>query len=71
LILIEGKEVKMEHLYISLSNAKQTVINPPTVLGYLVQITGNEIKDIHKAILDFTFIPEVTGVVSLIIKSGE
>ena len=39
--------------------------------GYLVQIRGNEIKDVHKAILDFTLIPEVTGVVPLIKKSGD
>ncbi|WP_158856391.1 hypothetical protein [Lunatibacter salilacus] len=71
LILIEGNEVKMENLYISLSNAKQVVIDPPTVFGYLVQIRGNEIKDVHKAILDFTLIPEVTGVIPLIIKSGD
>jgi len=70
LILIEGKEVRMENLYISLSNAKQVVFNPPSVFGYLIEIRGNEIEDVHKAILDFSLIPEVTGVVPLIIKTG-
>jgi hypothetical protein len=68
LILIEGKDVKKENLYISLFNAKQIVIDQPSGFGYIVEIRGTEIKDVHKAILDFSLIPEVTGVVPLIIK---
>lgn len=71
LILIEGKEVKMENLYISLSNAKQVVLDHKMAFGYIIEIRGNEIKDVHKAILDFSLIPEVTGVIPLIIKSGD
>ena len=70
LILVEGKEVKKENLYISLSNAKQVVMDRPTIFGYLIEIRGNEIEDVHKAIFDFSLIPEVTGVVPLIIRSG-
>ena len=66
LILIEGKRVKKETLGISLSNAKQVVIGSYPGFGVILHVAANSTDDLGNALLAFTKVPHVTGVVTLV-----
>jgi hypothetical protein len=69
LILIEGKRVKKETLGISLSNAKQVVIGSSPGFGVILHVAANSTDDLGNALLAFTKVPHVTGVLTLVIRT--
>lgn len=71
LILIEGKEVKEQDLFISLSNAKQLVIGSKDGFGFIIHISATHQEDLNRALIDFSSIEYVTGVIPLMLKSRD
>lgn len=69
IILIEGKSVKKEALNISLSNAKQIVIGSTPGFGVILHVAANSSTDLGNALLAFSKVPDVTGVLTLAIRS--
>ncbi len=70
LILIEGKSaIKEENLRISLMNAKQLVIGRSTGFGVILHVAANSPEDLRNALLEFVKVPDVTGVVTLMLRS--
>ncbi|MFN0139749.1 MAG: hypothetical protein ACKVQW_06645 [Pyrinomonadaceae bacterium] len=70
LILIESEfSVKEEALKFSLMNAKQIVIGRIAAMGWVVHVGANTHADLGKAILEFSQVPGVTGVVTLLIRN--
>lgn len=69
IVLIEGKSLKKEALMISLSNAKQIVIGRAPGFGMILHVAANSSVDLGKALLAFSKIPDVTGVLTLALRS--
>jgi hypothetical protein len=69
LILIEGESVKEEGLNISLMNAKQLIKGNVPGMGIIVHIAANSPEDLQNALIEFTKVPEVKGVVTMIFRS--
>jgi len=69
IVLIEGKSVKTEALKISLSNAKQIVIGSTPGFGVILHVAANSSADLGNALLAFSKIPDVTGVLTLALRS--
>lgn len=69
LVLIQGKGVKENALKISLSNAKQIVIGSSHGFGVILHVAANSSTDLGKALLAFSNVPDVTGVLTLALRS--
>jgi len=69
IVLIEGNSIKEEALKISLSNAKQIVIGRAPGFGMILHLAANSSADLGKALLAFSKIPDVTGVLTLALRS--
>ena len=69
IVLIEGNNVKKEDLKISLSNAKQIVIGSTAGFGVILHVAAISSNDLGKALLEFSKVPNVTGVVTLALRS--
>ena len=68
LIQIEGT-VQKKALNISLSNAKQLVVGSASGFGLILHVAANSAADLGNALLAFSKIPGVTGVVTLAIRN--
>ena len=71
LVLIEGENVKEDNLRISLGNALQLVVGRNLRFGVILHIAADSPDDLRNALLEFTKVPDVTGVVTLIIRSPQ
>ena len=69
LVLIEGNKVREENLRISLANAKQLVIGNALGFGVVLHIAANSPEDLGNALLEFAKVPDVTGVVPLMLRN--
>ena len=69
LVLIEGENVKEDNLRISLGNALQLVVGRNLRFGVILHIAADSPDDLRNALIEFTKVPDVTGVVTLIIRS--
>ena len=69
LILIEGESVKEEDLNISLMNAKQLIKGNVPGMGIIVHLAANSPDDLQNALIEFTKVPGVKGVVTMILRS--
>ena len=70
LILIQGKNVKEANLNISLGNALQLVVGRAPQFGFILHIAADSPDYLGKALIEFAKVPEVTGVVTLMIQSS-
>ena len=70
LVLIEGKDVKEEDLSISLANALQLIVGSDNRFGIIVQISATTPDDLRNAIIEFSRVQNVTGVITLMLKSS-
>ena len=70
LILIQGKNVKEANLNISLGNALQLVVGRAPQFGLILHIAADSPDYLGKALIEFAKVPEVTGVVTLMIQSS-
>jgi len=68
LILIEGNNLTKQKLMISLSNALQLVIGNGPGFGFIVHVAANSSADLGKALLAFSKISGVTGVITLALR---
>jgi len=69
-VLIEGKSVKEQDLNIFLMNAKQLVVgNALFGFGIILHIAANSTDDLQNALLKFAKVKNVTGVVTMMIRS--
>jgi hypothetical protein len=71
LVLIEGKSVKEENLMISLQNAKQLVIGNAFGFGVVLHVAAVSPDDLRNALIEFAKVPNVTGVVTLMLRSTQ
>jgi hypothetical protein len=69
IVLIEGRSIKKESLTISLSNAKQIVIGSTPGFGIILHVAANSSTDLGNALIAFSKIPDVTGVLTLALRS--
>lgn len=69
IVLIEGKSLEKEALKISLSNAKQIVIGSAPGFGVILHVAANSSADLGKALLAFANVTNVTGVLTLAVRS--
>jgi hypothetical protein len=69
LILIEGSSVTKASLGISLTSALHVVIGRSPAMGWIVHVAANSSADLGKALLKFAQVPNVTGVVTLMIRN--
>ena len=67
--MIEGKSVKEESLRISLANAKQLVVGSVIGFGIIIHIAANSPDDLRNALIEFAKVQDVTGVVTLMLRS--
>ena len=68
LVLIEGENVKEDNLRISLGNALQLVVGRNLRFGVILHIAADSPDDLRNALIEFTRVQDVTGVVTLIIR---
>ena len=72
LVLIEGKNVSEESLRsVSLSNALQLVVGNAYGFGIILHINATTPKDLGNALLKFAQVPNVTGVLTLALRSEQ
>jgi hypothetical protein len=71
LVLIEGEGVKEENLWISLANAKQLVIGSVPRYGVILHIAANFPDDLGNALLEFAKVPDVNGVLTLMLRTTQ
>ncbi len=71
IILIEGKSVKEEALWISLMNAKQLVIGNAPGFGVILHVAANAPADLGNALLEFAKVKGVTGVITLSLRTRQ
>jgi hypothetical protein len=71
LVLIEGAGVKEENLRISLANAKQLVIGSAPGYGVILHIAATTPNDLGKALLKFAKVPDVSGVLTLMLRNQQ
>ena len=71
LVLIEGQNVKEDNLRISLGNALQLVVGRNLRFGIILHIAADSADDLRNALIEFTKVQDVTGVVPLIIRSPQ
>ena len=69
LVLIEGDNVKEDNLRISLGNALQLVVGRNLRFGVILHIAADSPDDLRNALIEFTKVPDVTGVVTLMLRS--
>ncbi|QJW89125.1 hypothetical protein HNV11_06835 [Spirosoma taeanense] len=69
LVLIEGKNVKEESLWISLGNAKQLIVGSQLGFGVVLHIAATTPDDLRNALIDFAKVKNVSGVVTLMMRS--
>ncbi|MEP7143154.1 MAG: hypothetical protein ABI707_09805 [Ferruginibacter sp.] len=70
LILIEGKKVKEDVLRsVSLANALQLVIGRDNKFGVILNINATSPEDLRNALIKFSEVPGVTGIVTLMLRS--
>lgn len=70
LLLIEGKNVEEKDLNINLTNAKTKIVGRVHTLGIILHLAANSAEDYNEAFLDYATIPNVTGVLPLMVKKG-
>jgi len=70
LILIEGENVKEENLNISLMNAKQLVKGNVPRLGIILHLAADSPDDLQKALIEFSKLPDVKGVVTMVLRNS-
>jgi len=70
LVLIEGNGVKEDGLGISLMNAKQLVIGRVPGNGWVLHVAANSSDDLGKALLDFSKVTGVKGVLTLTLRTS-
>lgn len=68
LILIEGN-VEEDALKISLGNAKQRVLGKVHAMGWILHVAADSPDYLGKALLDFSKVPGVSGVVTLALRT--
>ena len=71
IVLIEGKNIKNEALMISLSNAKQLLIGSAPGFGVILHLAASSSTDLGNALLAFSKVPDVTGVLTLALQSSQ
>ncbi len=71
LVLIEGENVKEDNLRISLGNALQLVVGRNLRFGVILHIAADSPDDLRNALIEFTKVPDVTGVVTLMLRSPQ
>ena len=71
LVLIEGENVKEDNLRISLGNALQLVVGRNPRFGVILHIAADSPDDLRNALIEFTKVPDVTGVVTLMLRSPQ
>ena len=71
IVLVEGKNIKNETLMISLSNAKQLLIGSPPGFGVILHVAANSATDLGNALLAFSKVQDVTGVLTLALRSPQ
>jgi hypothetical protein len=71
LILIEGNNLTKQKLMISLSNALQLVIGNGPGFGFILHVAANSPADLGKALLAFSKISGVTGVLTLALRTPQ
>jgi len=71
IVLIEGKNIKNEALMISLSNAKQLLIGGAPGFGVILHLAANSSTDLGNALLAFSKVPDITGVLTLALRSSQ
>ena len=69
MVLIEGENVKEEDLGITLGNALQLVIGRDYRFGVIINITADSPDYLRNALIEFAKVPEVTGVITLMLRS--
>lgn len=69
LILIEGNIVKEDELKISLGNAKQIIVGSVIGFGFVLHLAATTSADFSDALRDFSQIPGVTSVMTLVIRN--
>lgn len=70
LILIEGKNLKDENLMISLACAKQLIVGNDLTFGVILAVAAESSEYLRNALIDFSKIPEVTGVILLAARTS-
>jgi hypothetical protein len=68
IVLIEGQTVNEETLRISLANAKQIVFGRAGEIGMIMHIAATTPADLSNALVEFTKISGVTGVLTLVLR---
>ena len=71
LVLIEGENVKEDNLRISLGNALQLVVGRNLRFGVILHIAADSPDDLRNALIEFTKVPDVTGVVTLMLRAPQ
>lgn len=69
LVLIEGNSVEEDSLKISLGNAKQIVLGKVHAMGWILHVAADSPDYLGKALLDFSKVPGVSGVVTLALRT--
>jgi hypothetical protein len=70
LVLIEGQNVNEETLRsLSLGNAKQLVVGNAHGFGVILHIAAESTFDLGNALRDFAQVPDVTGVITLALRT--
>ena len=69
LILIEGNIVNEDELKISLGNAKQLIVGSVIGFGVVLHLAATSPADFSEALRDFSQIPGVTSVMTLVIRN--
>jgi len=71
LILIEGHGVSEEALRsVSLGNAKQLVVGSTPASGVVLHVAATSAADLGAALLEFAKVPNVTGVLTLTLRTS-
>ena len=70
LILIEGKNLKDENLMISLGSAKQLIVGRDLTFGVVLSLAAESPEFLREALIDFSKIPEVTGVILMATRTS-
>jgi hypothetical protein len=69
IVLIQGKNVKEQNLHISLQNALQLIIGSAPGFGIILHIAADAPEYLEKALIAFSEIPKVTGVITLMVRT--
>jgi hypothetical protein len=71
ILLVEGEGVDRDRVRsLSLGNAKQLVFGHFAAHGLIVHVAATSREDLQRALLDFSQLPGVTGVLTLAVRSA-